>query len=527
VKVQRVVATIGVALFCAATVPSVATAAWSTPIAVSPPGENSVEPQVALNEHGDAVIVWKHWIDDHRDAVEFVSRSGGGSFTAPAVVSPEEGNFEPRVALDTSGNAVLMWVETTSTGQLIRVREGRAGGAFAAPVTVGSDTAYAGSHNSCIGADAAGQVTAFWTQSDSDVVHFAVRPSGGSFGPSQAIPNPGEAAEWPHCAVAANGDTFVSWTDGKRVLVATRRAGQTSFSTQVVRPFDSSRPMASIARLASNASGEAIVTWSEATDDSNTQIFNKAAWRPARGTFGNPETVGRTYGGGTGPVVDADGTATLLGVPGDLAQPPQDGPAAVTRSSDGDYGPSQLVTREGWDQDAAMSFDSAGNLFGAWRRYYDRSAPYGIAYAVVRPAGGTFPVPETPVSDAGRNVWDMVLDAGAAGHALAAWPRGWFPWGFHVEVSEFGGVPALSGSSGGDPGTPAGAPAGGDPGTPAGALSGGDPYGSQRPPAMHPAASPPLTPTGGARSHRAHRCRHRGARHHRTRRACRRHRRHR
>src|SRR4051794_18879637 len=179
------------ALGCWLAAPSIAAAGWSAPLVVSPAGENSIEPQVALDRRGDAVVVWKHVIDKDHTAVEFISRSEGGPFSAPALISPEEGNFEPRVALDESGNAVLMWVESTATGHLIRARAGRAGGAFGPPVTIGHDPAYAGSHDSCIGVDAAGNTTAFWTESydqnKTGVVHFARRPAGGSFGPPQEI----------------------------------------------------------------------------------------------------------------------------------------------------------------------------------------------------------------------------------------------------------------------------------------------------------------------------------------------------
>jgi hypothetical protein len=551
VRVKRDVATILSVLCCAAGLPASAAADWSAPITVSPAGENSIEPQVALNERGDAVVVWKHRIDDYHSAVELVSRSRGGSFSAPMVVSPEQDqqNFEPQVALDGSGNAVVMWAETSPDFDLIRAAAGRAGGAFGAPVTIGAHMGSGGTHNSCIGVDAAGNTTAFWTrgynQNEPDLLRFAVRPAGGSFGPEQAIPNPGQATEWPQCVVAANGDTVVSWTDGLRVLAAIRRAGEASFSAQVVRPFDSSRAMASVARLATNARGDAIVTWSEATDESGRELVNKAAWRPSGGSFGSPETVGPTYGGGTVPVVDADGTATLMGVAGTLQQPPQEGSGAVERGPNGGYGPYRQATLEGWDQDPEMTFDSAGNLFLAWRRYYDRSSngevgggPYGKAYAGLRAAGGAFAVPETPVSDGGLNVWDMALDAGAAGHALTAWPRGTFPDDFHIEVSEYGGTPAVGGSSGGagsgtpEPASPSASPGVTPAATPAetpAATPAGDATGAPRhAPAMRPAASPPLTPTRSpARPNRRHRCRSRAVRHRRGRRSCRPHRRNR
>jgi hypothetical protein len=303
------------------------------------------------------------------------------------------------------------------------------------------------------------------------------------------------------------------------VLAAIRRAGQPSFSAQVVRPFDESRPLTTTAHLAANASGAAIVTWGEATDESSRDFVSKAAWRPPGGSFGTPETVS-AHAGGTAPVVAADGTATLLGIPGESQQPAQDGLGSLERHPGGGYGGYQEATELGWEQDPELSSDSAGNLFAAWRRYYDRSSdgsagsgPFGTAYALVRPAGGKFPIPETAVSDDGRNVWDMALDAGAGGHAISAWPRGTFPDDFHIELSEHGGAPSLDGSGGGGPSGP-----------PTSATPAGDPGGSASGPTMRPAASPAMAPTGHPRPHRRHRCKRRGARHHRDHHTRRRHR---
>src|SRR4051812_1976568 len=133
----RVVTVIVVALCGPVMIPATAAADWSAPMVISPAGENSIAPQVALNDRGDAVVVWQHKMGSYHSAVELVSRSRGGAFRGPLLISLEQDqqNFEPQVALDASGNAAVMWAETSPDFDIIRAAVGRAGGAFGSPVT--------------------------------------------------------------------------------------------------------------------------------------------------------------------------------------------------------------------------------------------------------------------------------------------------------------------------------------------------------------------------------------------------------
>jgi hypothetical protein len=204
-----------------------ATAGWSAPVTLSPPDENSIDVQVAMNASGDAVVVWVHRIDPWHSSIEVSSRSAYGAFTPAAVISSWQ-VMDPRVVLDAGGNATVVWGESGQqgdSGDVIRAASGRAGGSFGAPATLWMDNGSAGTHNICLGIDGAGRATAFWTSSgDPAHLRYATRPAGGSFGPVAGLPNAGERVEWPACAVSANGDTFAAWRDGLRVQVATRPA---------------------------------------------------------------------------------------------------------------------------------------------------------------------------------------------------------------------------------------------------------------------------------------------------------------
>jgi hypothetical protein len=441
-----------------------AASGWSAPLVLSPAGENSIDVRVAMNTRGDAVVVWTHRIDPYHSSIEVSSRAGYGAFTAPAVISDWQVT-DPRVVLDGEGNATVVWAESGrpgDVGDVIRAASGHAGGSFGPPATLwNDDTGSSGTHNVCLGIDAAGRATAFWTAAGTQApLRYAMRAPGGSFGPVGSVPNPGDSVARPSCAVAANGDTFASWTDGLRVLMATRPAGSGAFTTKVVRPFDQDRPLASAAALATDSRGRAIVTWGECTDQSCSSTAGKASLRSPGGSFGAPETVARS-GGGTQPYIDESGRIEALGFAGSQLDPPVgEGVGSLTRSSDGSWGAYEQWSATGWDQNPAAAFDSAGNLYAAYRYYYDRESPHGRALAEIRPAGGHFPAQETPISADGHNVWDVALAAGAAGHALAVWPRGEMD-GFHIELAEYGATPSTGGATFGAGGA-AGSGAGGE-----------------------------------------------------------------
>jgi hypothetical protein len=423
---------------------------WSVPVVLSAPGENSVDVKVAMNARGDAVVVWRHRIDEYSSQVVVSSRAGHGTFTAPAVMDDQQAE-EPQVVIDRDGNSVLLWHQG---GDTIRASVGHAGGNFGPAVTIGTDTYFGGGHDLCLGVDSAGDTTAFWTQGDDSFVHYATRPAGGSFSEARTIPNTGDEATRPSCVVSANGDAFVAWTDGLRVSAATRPAGATGFTTKVVREFDQDKPLTSIAGLSANASGQAIVTWSEAMNETYSEQRASASWRPAGGSFGAAETVGKSNGG-TLPVLRSTGVTDIYG----FQNPPDEGVGSLTRGIDGHYGDYQRWFTTGWD-DFSLASDADGNLYAAGRRYYDRSEPLGVAYAMVRPAGGRFPE-EMPLSGDGYNVWPVAIAAAGSGHALAAWPRGDFD-DFHIELAEYGGTPATGATPAAD-GSTAGGPAGGAP----------------------------------------------------------------
>ncbi len=86
---------------------------FSPPVRVSLPiveGQSAVEPSIAIDADGNAVIVWRY-NDGTDQVIEASDRPAGGGFSSPEVISGAgNDSFEPDVAIDAAGNAVAVWV---------------------------------------------------------------------------------------------------------------------------------------------------------------------------------------------------------------------------------------------------------------------------------------------------------------------------------------------------------------------------------------------------------------------------------
>ncbi len=96
---------------------------WSRPAGladnISPDGENANDPQVAMGNNGNAIIVWAQHNPDVTANVHeiFKSEYRGGSWVHPTDLTADNispattagGHLEPQVAMNDSGQAVIVW----------------------------------------------------------------------------------------------------------------------------------------------------------------------------------------------------------------------------------------------------------------------------------------------------------------------------------------------------------------------------------------------------------------------------------
>jgi hypothetical protein len=110
----------------------------SQPQAVSAAGKLGRRPELRVGRDDEAILVWQQWRADGTGAeIAAATRAQGkGLFGAPVVISqPDEEAADPSLALDQAGNAVVVY-----RGAHLDAAVRPAGGAFGPPVALSSAT---------------------------------------------------------------------------------------------------------------------------------------------------------------------------------------------------------------------------------------------------------------------------------------------------------------------------------------------------------------------------------------------------
>ena len=321
----------------------------------------------------------------------------GAAYAAPTWLPPAPVSDEPvedtftigqQVAFDSQGNALAVWPRSDGPDQVIQASFRPAGGSFGAiddisDVSTRCDSCGLGV---AVEFDAQGNALALWNQADGadQRIYAGFRPAGGSFGEAAPISDAGGDACCPDLALDAQGNALATW--GR---------------------FD------------------------------GTNIRVEAAFRPAGGSFGDPETLSAEDQDGTAPSVafDAQGNALIVWVLRDeTTSPPSEIIQAAFRPAGDSFGSPEDLTTSAPACDCPMptdvAFDAQGNATAVWSRFDGTTldpTPDGNfrVQAALRPAGGGFATAQDiseDGQDAGQNAGlDVAVDP--AGNALAIWTR--------------------------------------------------------------------------------------------------------
>ena len=168
---------------------------------------------LAMNARGQALIAWVE-----SGAVRVSARSSSGKWSAPSTLSgPRDDGLNPHVALNDAGAAVVTW-HGTPTGSVPVVLEAAirpAGGRFGRARQIGGEVS-----GSRVAIGASGQAVAIW--SNRDALFASARPPGGRFGKPQSLAAGGFG---PAIGVDGNGNATAVWirSDGKSLFLHVAR----------------------------------------------------------------------------------------------------------------------------------------------------------------------------------------------------------------------------------------------------------------------------------------------------------------
>jgi hypothetical protein len=264
-------------------------------VTLSSCGESGCEPHVAFDGQGDAIVVWEAYNGVHFN-VQSAFRAAGGAWQAPVELSSNEapGTADPQVAVDEQGDAIAIWNRGGPWGGTVQEALRPAGGIWQAPVNIGEEIG----SDPKVAFDGQGNALALWQSfeggdKDEWVLESASMPVGGRWQAPVTVSAP-DFADGAHVAVDAQGNAVAVW-DGwshgflspRTVQSAFRPAGET-WQTPVNligeaeerdQPKGASEP-----GIAVDSQGDAVAIWAWEFGGSVIQ----AAFRPAGGAWQAP-----------------------------------------------------------------------------------------------------------------------------------------------------------------------------------------------------------------------------------------------
>ncbi|WP_287416355.1 hypothetical protein [Oceanithermus sp.] len=263
---------------------------WTAPASLNPPGTDGFDPKVALNNAGDAVVVWTH-VDGTSWQIYKAERQGAdGSWSDPSPLSDANATATyAKVALNDAGDAVVIWVQYDGSNKQIYAAE-RQGGAWTPPVRLslaGTDALTDGSrYYSQVALNDAGDAVVVWTQNDgSNYQIYKAERQGGAWTTPRDLADhlslAGTDAQLPRVALNDAGDAVVVWQqrDGSngQIYKAERRGGAWTTPRDLADHLSLAGTEAQQPQVALNDAGDAVVVWYQ-SDGSNDQIY-KAEYR--------------------------------------------------------------------------------------------------------------------------------------------------------------------------------------------------------------------------------------------------------
>jgi hypothetical protein len=190
---------------------------------ISPDGWNASDPQVAMDNSGNAIIIWMQTGDYHKQIFKSVYRSG--LWTHPASTSDHINSFgqhvyECRLAMDNSGNALIVSRQTDTVSpytDYIYKSEFR-NGLWTFPTSTSDHISPAGQKTEipAVAMDDNGNAIIVWEQLDgAEWQTFKSEYRGSTWTPPASVADnispDGQSVNYADVAMGNNGDALIVW----------------------------------------------------------------------------------------------------------------------------------------------------------------------------------------------------------------------------------------------------------------------------------------------------------------------------
>jgi hypothetical protein len=254
---------------------------WSHPSGIndniSPDGTSAYDPKPSMDNNGNALIVW--FQSNGVNNQIFKSEYRNGAWTHPADlndnISPD-GTFAlyPQLAMDDSGNAVIVWRQQNVSAIWQIYKSEYRNGVWTHPANLADTLSPGGTTaiQASVAMDNIGDTLIAWRQSDgsSNQIFKSEYRNGAWTGPSSLDDNispDGKNADVPQVAMDDNGNALIVWqqTDGTafRVFKSEYRYGVWTHPSGLGDAISPSGPDVDLPFPIMSDSGDALILWNQ------------------------------------------------------------------------------------------------------------------------------------------------------------------------------------------------------------------------------------------------------------------------
>ncbi len=290
-----------------------AASGWSTPTAIGASSGNDSGPRIAMDASGNATVVWANnpnaagaGSDTHIWANRYDAAGGWGTATQ---IGGAEWGLEPQVAMDPTGNAMVVWSEYDDVNWTAWTARYTVGTGWGTPELIGRAGFLSGRPQ--IAVDPRGNAIAVWQSSDPNPANLMARRFvvGSGWGAASAIGVPSDFA-WcvPRVATDPAGNAMVVWCQfvnrWPNTDVMTNRFSIDAGWGSPTRIADAAGGVSPA--LVTDLAGNVIVVWSRFQGDTDYMW----ATHYAAGRWSNSALLGR----GVNPQISLDAHGNALAV---------------------------------------------------------------------------------------------------------------------------------------------------------------------------------------------------------------------
>jgi hypothetical protein len=354
--------------------------------------------QIATDTNGNAVAVWQ-LLYSGPSSIYANHLSAGIWGTATKIDAGTGDAYFPQVAMDNKGNAIAAWQQIDSSGHSSIYANRYSAGVWGTAKLLDTATGEAGSPQ--IAVDSSGNAIVVWVQNLSDSQSpfdtFARRFTAGVWGAVDRLSYGYDDASDPHIAMDNNGHAIAVWVQSDLIYAAKLSAGAWSSSGlwSDSSPIELFVGVASYPNVVMDSNGNALVVWVQAWyvpgNQGNTAIF---ASRFISGVWGTPILLDleRQYHpnifeyGSPQVAMDSKGDAMVTWLERDTLDYSS---SYAIRYSAGAWGARTTLSNDIWDSYPIplVAMDSNGNAVVIWGHtdpmensiiYASRSTPSGV-----------------------------------------------------------------------------------------------------------------------------------------------------